>query len=150
MYPNNVFVAAYRRQDGPAFDCVIKGNAEGLLQCWGLDLKRDYQDLAHRTSVTLLGLSILKNEYSCMRTLLWLGANPDDICASFGFEFLQCQRHVNLTARELCKTDFSANIVLHLYELHRALLNATQWCIANMPAEWRDLAEGILIRLRHA
>lgn len=143
---------AHRRYGllGPAFDHVKKGNSEGLLQCRGLDFMRTYDDMAQKSRVTLLGLCVLDSQFECMMTLLWMGANPNHICASFEFRFAQWKRWINLTGRDMCATNEGALITLHLFETRRAQLSAMQWVLVNIPACWRDLSEDILRRLRYA
>lgn len=135
---------------GPAYNYVVLGDVDGLLSCRGLDLDRIYHDCVHRTLVTLLGLSILKNEFECMTTLLWLGASPEGICASVEFTFLENRRQVHLTGRDLCKTNLLASATLLLFETRSAQLCVTQWALVNIPACWRDLSEDVLRRLRYA
>lgn len=135
---------------GLAYGHVVLGDVDGLLSCRELDLDRTYSDYVHKTIVTLLGLSILKNQYPCMTALLWMGASPDGICASVEFTFIENKRQVHLTGRDLCKTNLLASVTLQLFEMHQAQLSATQWALVNIPACWRDLSEDVLRRLRYA
>jgi hypothetical protein len=154
--PAFVAEAAFKHQmnvstaRGPAYGYVVLGDVDGLLSCRGLDLDRTYCDYVHKTIVTLLGLSILKNQYACMAALLWTGAIPDGICASVEFTFLENKRQVHLTGRDLCKTNLLASVTLQLFEMHQAQIYVTQWVLVNIPACWRDLSEDVLRRLRYA
>lgn len=139
------------KRRGFAYECVVRGNAQSLLCCRPYDLFiHAHDDDSTKTTVTLLGLSILHNQFHCMTTLLWLGACPDDICATYMFTFMQWHRWVNMTARDLCKTNVHASITLQLFEKRRAQLSAMQWVLVNIPACWRDLSEDVLRRLRYA
>ena len=136
-----------------AFESVLKDDAEALLSYIEEHLYADgeYRDYKHGTSLTLLGLCIMRCATHCMRVLLLhLGADADAVCLTYGVQFLRSAIPMTMTGRKFSKTMQATRETLAMCDLRRAQLRATQWCIANMPAEWRDLAEGILIRLRHA
>lgn len=153
MWSNNIRLdlLAKHKEVARAYENVCEDDAEALLLTPSVDLDHVYSDYQHGTALTLLGVCIMRCATHCMRVLLLhLGADADAVCLKYGVQFLRSAIPMTMTGRKFSKTMQATRETLAMCDLRRAQLRATQWCIANMPAEWRDLAEGILIRLRHA
>ena len=138
------------KQKGHAFECVLKGDAEGLLCFRELDFRQVYRDTTQNTTMTLFGLCVLRRRYKCMKVMLWRGADPDETCAVFRLQCFGASTELAITGRYLCEYSMSSNIILRRFERRRAQLSATQWVLVNIPACWRDLSEDVLRRFRYA